>query len=206
MDVGLFAVSDSLLAEFIDSSDVEVDQLVWMLERTMMRRSLFSETRCVTRELARLRSATRCVTREVARPSISRSPMSSPKYFYSTEGTLRCRNMDCMFIASFGDKFPMLGEKVAKKIECKNSTFLPGVRGDLENVQAHIRRDKTMRLRYVYADYPGIQRSKSEYLQYIKKFLSESKDDADGGAMYIDVYLRLYRQSYKPHGVSRNFE
>ena len=184
MAVVPFTASDSLLAELIDSSDVEDNQLVWMRERTMVRRSLFSKTRCVTREVARL--------------SISRSAMSSPKYFYDTEGILMFRNMDCMFIASFGDKFPKLGEKVAKKIECKNTTFLPGVRGDLENVQAHIRRDKRMKLRYVYSDYPGIQRSKSEYLQYIKKFLSESKDDADGGAMYRNVYLHRITWSESP--------
>lgn len=83
-----------------------------------------------------------------------------------------------MIIASFGDELPS-GVDVAKKAKCKDTSFLPGVNGDIEKVQALVRRDETVQLRYVYPDFPGVQRSKNVYMDYIKDFLSESQ--ASGG-------------------------
>ncbi len=103
-------------------------------------------------------------------------PLSKALYYDDKTGCLRCRTTDCMIIASFGSELPS-GVHVAKKLK-PGGTFLYGVREDLNKIQALIRQDKSKDLHYVHTDYPGIQRSKMEYLNNIESLMENSQAEA----------------------------
>lgn len=162
-----------------DSDDELQGQLVFMREQTFVRRTPLSEVRCVSRESAVLGISrqNRMVIASFADLRIS-SPRPQPYYY--EKGTLLCRRKNCMVLASFGDQLPG-GVKVARKTKCKDTNFLPGVSGDIENIKALMRRDEAVLSCHVYKDFPGAQRSRNEYLKYTRDFLSETKVQASGG-------------------------
>ena len=108
--------------------------------------------------------------------------------------------LECMFIGSFGDKFPrgvpVERRRVIDFQRSRGAPFLPKVGTDSKIVQELIRGDPRKTLSYVFLDDPGTQLSRNEVLKQIKKLLDECKKH--GGINYYSrlTHVRRYHNCF----------
>lgn len=94
---------------------------------------------------------------------------------------------DCMLIGSHGSEY-LKDKAVPKKSSKPGGKFLVGVSDDLEIIQDMIGKDPRKNLAHVCSDFPGVQRSRSYYLNRIKTLLKSSQKN--GGRHVISlVYM-----------------
>ena len=94
-------------------------------------------------------------------------------------GLGRIPSCECLLIGSYGDQYePGVRERVvSRRVRATTGPFLEGVADDLDIIQDCIQQDPHKKLSFVFADVPGAQCSRLDYLYRIRKFLETCKTE-----------------------------